>query len=88
LAYLFLETTKLALKGAKQEVLASWLSSLKALGIHPEFVLIDKDQSEINTVGIVWPNAKHCSFSGIHFGQSSNGWQRIRQCSPIIIERL
>ena len=37
----------------------SWLRSLKGHGIHPEFVLTDKDRSEINAVGEVWPEAKH-----------------------------
>jgi hypothetical protein len=35
------------------------MGSLKKRGIHPEFILTDKDQSEINAVSIVWPHVKH-----------------------------
>ncbi|KIJ29630.1 hypothetical protein M422DRAFT_268973 [Sphaerobolus stellatus SS14] len=59
LAYLFVSTSKHAAKGAKEAVITSWLSGLKKWGINPEFVLTDKDQSEINAVKNVWPEAKH-----------------------------
>ncbi|KIJ32234.1 hypothetical protein M422DRAFT_266046 [Sphaerobolus stellatus SS14] len=59
LAYLFIQTSKQAAPGSKEAVIASWLESLKRLGIQPEFVLTDKDQSEINAVKRVWPDAKH-----------------------------
>ena len=45
--------------GSKQKVLESFLYKLKARGIHPEYVLTDKDWSEINAMGAVWPWAKH-----------------------------
>lgn len=48
LTYLLVSTSKDAAPGAKQKVLESWLNSVKDLGINPEFVLTDKDQSEIN----------------------------------------
>jgi hypothetical protein len=47
------------MEGTKQKVISSWLNSIKNLGIHPEFVLTDKDQSEINAVRTIWPNSKH-----------------------------
>jgi hypothetical protein len=59
LAYIFISMSKDAIPGSKQQILSSWLTSLKSLGINPEFVLTDKDQSEINAVKHVWPNAKH-----------------------------
>ena len=59
LSYLLIQTTNEAAKGAKERVLTSWLNSIRNLGIYPEFILTDKDQSEINAVGHVWPNAKH-----------------------------
>ena len=45
--------------GSKQAVLESFLGALKKRGIHPEFVLTDKDWSEINAMAAVWPHAKH-----------------------------
>ncbi|GJE92122.1 hypothetical protein PsYK624_082750 [Phanerochaete sordida] len=45
--------------GSKQLVLESFLKLLKGRGIHPEYVLTDKDWSEINAMGSVWPCAKH-----------------------------
>jgi len=59
LLYLLVSTTKQAAKGAKEAILTKWLGSLKCCGIHPEFVLTDKDQSEINAVKHVWPHSKH-----------------------------
>lgn len=32
---------------------------MKKLGIEPEFVLTDKDQSEINAAHGIWPELKH-----------------------------
>ncbi|KIJ52336.1 hypothetical protein M422DRAFT_156450 [Sphaerobolus stellatus SS14] len=59
LAYLLVSTSKDAHPGAKQKIIESWLTSLKSLGINPEFILTDKDQAEINAVRIVWPHSKH-----------------------------
>jgi hypothetical protein len=59
LSYFFISTTKAAVRGAKEAMLVKWLTSLKKRGIHPEFILTDKDQSEINAVNSVWPNTKH-----------------------------
>lgn len=33
--------------------------ALKDLGVDPEFVLTDKDWSEINAMGAIFPDAKH-----------------------------
>jgi hypothetical protein len=33
--------------------------AIKSLRVHPEFMLSDKDQSEINALKHVWPQAKH-----------------------------
>jgi hypothetical protein len=59
LSYFFISMTKTAVKGAKEEMVQKWLNTSKKRGIHPEFVLTDKDQSEINAVNHIWPNAKH-----------------------------
>ncbi|KIJ43025.1 hypothetical protein M422DRAFT_253819 [Sphaerobolus stellatus SS14] len=59
LAYLLVSTSKVAHPGAKQKIIESWLTSLKSLGINPEFALTDKDQAEINAMRIVWPHSKH-----------------------------
>lgn len=68
LSYLLICTTKAAAKGSKEEVISRWLDSLKKNGIHPEFVLTDKDQSEINAIKRIWPNAKHqlCFWHALH----------------------
>lgn len=42
--------------------------AIKGLGVEPEFVLTDKDQSEINAVHAVWPQSKHqlCFWHTLH----------------------
>ncbi len=67
LAFMFLRTTKDAAAGAKQAVLECFLGALKDLGVDPEFTLSDKDWSEINAMGVVWPDAKHqlCFWHGL-----------------------
>jgi len=35
------------------------MEAIKSLGVDPEFVLSDKDQSEINALKCIWPEAKH-----------------------------
>ena len=61
LAYCYIQTDKedTDRAGSKQAVLESFLGALKKRGIHPEFVLTDKDWSEINAMAAVWPHAKH-----------------------------
>ncbi len=59
LAFLLIRTTKEAVPGSKQTILERFLRKLRALGVHPEFTLSDKDWSEINAMRAVWPNAKH-----------------------------
>lgn len=59
LAYLMVQTSKEASKGAKEAILTSFLRQLKKLGVDPEFMLSDKDWSEINAMRAVWPHAKH-----------------------------
>lgn len=56
---MFLRTTKEAAPGAKQAILERFLGQLRDLGIDPEFTLTDKDWSEINVMGLTWPDAKH-----------------------------
>lgn len=51
--------TKEAAKGAKEEVLTRFLTSVKDLGFSPEFTLTDKDWSEIDAMRAVWPEAQH-----------------------------
>ena len=59
LSYLFVVTDAEAPPCTKETVLVNWMEALKDHGITPEFILSDKDQSEINALGRVWPTAKH-----------------------------
>src|SRR5258708_2466076 len=59
LSYLFVVTSADAPPHTKERVLVNWMAALKAQGITPEFTFSDKDQSEINALGQVWPTAKH-----------------------------
>ena len=59
LSYLFVVTDPDAPSHTKENVLVHWMLALKAHGIMPEFTLSDKDQSEINALGCVWPTSKH-----------------------------
>ena len=59
LSYLFVVTNAEAPPHTKETVLVNWMESLKSRGITPEFTLSDKDQSEINALNRVWPEAKH-----------------------------
>ena len=59
LSYLFMVTDVNTPPHTKEMVLVNWMGALKACGITPEFTLLDKDQSEINTLSQVWPTAKH-----------------------------
>jgi len=59
LSYLFVVTDVNAPPHTKETALVNWMGGLKACGITPEFTLSDKDQSEINALGRVWPTAKH-----------------------------
>ena len=59
LAYLFISTKADAAPHTKQTALIAWMGAIRALGIDPEFTLSDKDQSEINALKHVWPQAKH-----------------------------
>lgn len=54
-----LQTSPDATAGAKERLLTSFLGKLKAQGVKPEYTLTDKDQSEINAMTAVWPEAKH-----------------------------
>ena len=59
LAFCYIETTKDAGPGAKQQLLENFLTELRHLGVDPKFTLTDKDVSEINAMRAVWPRAKH-----------------------------
>src|SRR5882757_5543662 len=59
LSYLFITIEANAAPHTKQTVLISWMSAIRSLGIEPQFVLSDKDQSEINALKHSWPQAKH-----------------------------
>ena len=59
LSYLFVVTDPGAPPHTKEEVLVNWMGALKSRGITPEFTLSDKDQTEINALGWVWPTSKH-----------------------------
>src|SRR5882757_9073849 len=59
LSYLFITTEENAAPLTKQNALIVWMNSIRSLGIDPRFTLSDKDQSEINTLKEVWPDAKH-----------------------------
>jgi hypothetical protein len=59
LSYLFISTEVNAAPHTKQSVLIGWMGAIRALRVDPEFMLSDKDQSEINALKHVWPQAKH-----------------------------
>jgi len=59
LAYLFISTEVDVAPYTKQTALIAWMGAIRALGIDPEFMLSDKDQSEINALKHIWPQAKH-----------------------------
>ena len=59
LLYLFITTEANAAPHTKQTALIEWMVAISSLGINPQFVLSDKDQSEINALKHVWPQAKH-----------------------------
>lgn len=67
LAYVMIQTSKEAERGAKEAILKCFLGELKKLGVEPEYTLTDKDWSEINAMRAVWPNAKHqlCFWHGL-----------------------
>jgi hypothetical protein len=49
LSYLFITTERNAAPHTKQAALIAWMSAISSLEIDPQFVLSDKDQSEIVT---------------------------------------
>jgi MULE transposase domain len=59
LSYLFITTEANAAPQTKQKALIAWMEAIRSLGIEPQFTLSDKDQSEINALQEVWPDAKH-----------------------------
>jgi hypothetical protein len=59
LSYLFITSKANAAPHTKHTVLIEWMRAFRALGVDPEFTLSDKDQSEINALKHVWPQAKH-----------------------------
>ena len=59
LTYLFITTDANAAPHTKERVLTGWMESLRSHGVDPEFTMSDKDQSEINALQTVWPQAKH-----------------------------
>ena len=59
LAFCYVETTKDAGTGAKEQLLKKFLEKLKERGVNPKFTLTDKDISAINAMRAIWPRAKH-----------------------------
>jgi hypothetical protein len=59
LGFLFVHTTKEAPEHAKEVIIRKFLEGLKARNINPAFTMSDKDQSKINAMTAVWPDAKH-----------------------------
>ena len=59
LSYLFITTEANAAPHTKQNALIEWFKALRLLEITPRFTMSDKDQSEINALREVWPDAKH-----------------------------
>ena len=59
LSYLFITTEAKAALHTKQNALIEWMKVIHSLRIKPQFTLSDKDQSEINALREVWPQAKH-----------------------------
>ena len=59
LSYLFIATDTKAAPHTTERALIAWMDAIKSHGINPDFTLSDKDQSEINALNHVWPQAKH-----------------------------
>ena len=59
LSFLFITTEENAAPLTRQRVLIEWMNAVRLHGIDPRFTLSDKDQSEINALKEVWPDAKH-----------------------------
>lgn len=59
LSYLFIVIEANAAPHTKQNALIEWMKAIRSLGIDPQFTLSDKDQSEINALREVWPDAKY-----------------------------
>ena len=59
LSFLFITTEEKAAPLTRQCALIAWMTALRSHRIDPRFTLSDKDQSEINALKEVWPNAKH-----------------------------
>ncbi|KZT03873.1 uncharacterized protein LAESUDRAFT_738040 [Laetiporus sulphureus 93-53] len=59
LAFLLMSMSAEAKEGVKEEVSKNFLKHLKGLGVDPEFMLTDKDWSEINAMHATWSRVKH-----------------------------
>ena len=59
LSFLFIATEEKAALLTRQYALIEWMVAVCSCGINPRFTLSDKDQSEINALQEVWPDAKH-----------------------------
>ena len=59
LLYLFIAMDTKAAPHTTECALIAWMDAIKSHGINPDFTLSDKDQSEINALNHVWPQAKH-----------------------------
>jgi hypothetical protein len=57
--YLLITSKANAAPHAKHAALIDWVRAFRALGADPQFTLSDKDQSEINALKYLWPQAKH-----------------------------
>ncbi|CAB4431449.1 unnamed protein product [Rhizophagus irregularis] len=58
LAYLFLENNGKCGDGIRTEIITKFVSQLKEKGLDPEFILTDKDWSQIKACHSTWPKAK------------------------------
>ncbi len=58
LAYLFLENNGKCREGIRTKIIQTFLTKLHNMGIHPEFILIDKDFVQINITRFTWKGIK------------------------------
>ena len=58
LAYLFLENNGKCGEGIRTTIIQSFLSKLRDIGLHPEFILTDKDFAQINAARFTWKGIK------------------------------
>ncbi|CAG8451017.1 11206_t:CDS:2 [Scutellospora calospora] len=58
IAYLFLESNSKSRNRIQTDTILTFLNEIKLQGLLPEFILTDKDFTQISAIRFTWPNAK------------------------------